>query len=198
MNARLLAASLAILPLASSSGAQDAPKRPRWTIPYTVDASSSPLDMTDFSAILAIKRAAKAWSPCATLDYAGTAPRLPLAKGSAQGPQGPQVFFSYEPSPGSVAAWTTRDILPSGQVVGWSIGLYSLYAQDPRMLFNSATHEFGHALGLPHSDDPSSVMNPVASGLGKGPSASDLALCSKILDAWDPVQARRLGAHPSP
>lgn len=72
-------------------------------------------------------------------------------------------------------------------------------AMDPGQLRLTAAHEMGHALGLPHSEDPRDVMYP--SNTAGSLSARDYRAVEALYaleDGWEIVPGSRPGSQPPP
>lgn len=81
---------------------------------------------------------------------------------------------SYSYFNGTVQAFAPGATVRAEDPAERQVGNDGLYAGTQTSLAQVVLHEIGHALGLSHSGDPSSVMYPVATAANRGFDAADL------------------------
>lgn len=88
---------------------------------------------------------------------------------------------------GSGTAGVTEYSLRNSYITSISIRIDERYGKDPRII----AHEFGHALGLAHSNNPNSLMYPVVNpNMPPGASPSDLLYLRTIYSMRAGIRAQ--------
>jgi len=126
----------------------------------------------------AVQQAAAQWDDVAGItlvqvaDSAAADIRIGCANFGATGGQIGETDYSY--TTGAVQAFTPGVTVRIEDPAERPVGSDGLYAGTGTSLAQVVLHEVGHALGLGHSTDPSSVMYPVATAANRSFDGTDL------------------------
>ena len=184
----MICALLILSVVRSSALAADMKISLRWpmnTYEWHYNPRNKPDWISDEAALALVKEAAAAWEACGvTLHYAGISDRLPgLVDGES--------VVGWRDDGKSYSAWTTWAAHADGRAIEADVSLYAnvfdtyrRQGMDARLeLHKSVVHEFGHVLGLSHSDRPEDAMSVRTRTRPewKQPSDNDIARCRALV-----------------
>ena len=149
-----------------------------------------------------VRAAIARWSQVVNLTFKevadSAATDIRIGWGQFSGSQVGETDYSYQPTGGTqvfAPGVTVRLEDPSALAIGTGIG--DVYQGTSTTLYQTALHEFGHALGLAHSTDQTAVMYPSLGKSDNGLGASDIQGIQTIYGASQAV-AGATAAAPAP
>lgn len=163
-----------------------------WNIPFWIDPSGLPPQMPKDRAIALVVKAAASWRACgAHFSYQGE--RAKPAYGSYGPGEAPLAYLpvvGWMGLPDKVTGLTlTESDTSTGQVERWTMDLDTDSSVSASDILATATHEFGHVLGINHARDIRSIMFGGPNPKILRPSAPDISECQRVISTWSTESA---------
>jgi hypothetical protein len=159
-----------------------------WSIPYWIDPAGLPPQMPKDRAIALVVKAADAWRPCgARFSYQGERSKAPYGSyGPGEEPTSYPPIVGWMNLPEKISGLTlTESDTRTGQIERWTMDIDPESSTTTAELLSTATHEFGHVVGLNHARDIHSIMFGGPNPKVLRPTAADMAECQRVISTWN-------------